>query len=132
MDISTITKEEFDLAYNKFPPNAWIKFAYKYFSTTTVKTNFGVKKSVSWVLGILFLLGFLGTVIGLPHKLIAAVIFPYGGILVALAALIGGAAIMNNLRIKKIRKVLGIDQWQYEALVGMFYPSESKTLYILK
>ena len=132
MDISTITKEQFDLAYNKYLPNGWIKFAYKYFSTTTARTNLGVKKSVSWVLGILFGVGFIGTIIGLPHKLIAAVIFPYAGILVILAALIGGAAIMNNLRIKKIMKVLGIDKWQYAALVGMFYPSESKTLYILK
>ena len=132
MDVSTITKEQFDLAYNKYLPNGWIKFAYKYFSTTTTRTNFGVNQYVSGVLGILFLLGLLATILGLYHSLVAAIIYLYTGIILALAIIISGAAIMNNLRIKKIMKVLGIDKWQYAALVGMFYPSESKTLYILK
>ena len=35
----------------------------------------------------------------------------------------GGAALMNNLRIKKVQKALGINIWQYEALVNMFYPT---------
>jgi len=34
-DWTTITKEQFDAAYNKHLPNGWIKFAYKYFSNTT-------------------------------------------------------------------------------------------------
>ena len=123
MDISTITKEQFDLAYNKFQPNAWVKFAFKYFSRSTEKENFSVKKAVVTVLLILFGVGFLATVIGLPHNVIAIPVLTYTGILVALSILMGGAALMNNLRIKKVQKALGINIWQYEALVNMFYPT---------
>jgi hypothetical protein len=123
MDISTITKEQFDLAYNKFQPNAWVKFGFKYFSNSTLKENFKIKKTVTWILGVLFGIGFLATVIGLPHNVIAVPVLIYSGIIVILAIIMGGSALMNNLRIKKIQKELGVNIWQYEALVNMFYPT---------
>jgi hypothetical protein len=126
MDVSKITKEQFDLAYNKFQPNAWIKFGFKYFSTSTLKENFKIRKSVTWVLGVLFGVGFLATVMGLPHNVIAIPVLTYAGILVALAIMMGGAALMNNWRIKKVQKELGVNIWQYEALVNMFYPTPTE------
>jgi uncharacterized membrane-anchored protein len=132
MDVSEITQGEFNVASHKFPPNLWIRLAFKYFSVKTEKTNMKPKKWVSWILLSLFVVGFFATIFNLGSGIVATATLTYTGILVILGIFLGGAVIMNNFRIKKICKELGIDKWEYELLVGKFYPDESDVKYILK
>jgi hypothetical protein len=121
MDINKITKEQFDTAYNKFPPNGWTKFIFKYFSKSTEKKNMVVSSTLGWILGGLFAAGFIETVLNLPHALILVSVLLYSGILVVLAIGMFGALIMNNLRINKIAKTLGVTIEEYNSLVSKYY-----------
>ena len=120
-DWKTITKEQFDAAYNKHLPNEWIKFAYKYFSQQTEKKDMSLKNGVAYILGGLFVFGLLGTMFNVSTVLIKAALIPYCVILVALVAYLFSAVILNNLRIRKIKKELGINSDEYDALVSKYY-----------
>jgi hypothetical protein len=121
MDVSErISKEEFLAAYNNYPPNGWTKFAFKYFSQSTLpKDKFLKRIAIALMLGS-FIMGFIGTVFNLGSNFIKVSIIPFCIILLLVAILMSGAAIMNNLRIRKIRKKLGITQAEYDALVSMY------------
>jgi hypothetical protein len=121
MDVKTITKEQFDAAYNSYPANTWTKFAFKYFSKSTEKKNLILSSTVAFLLGGLFVVGFGATVLNLSTKLILTVTLIYLGILIALAVLMFGTMIMNNIRIKKISNLLGISVDDYNNLVDKFY-----------
>ena len=116
-----ISKEEFDIAYDNHLPSKWIKYAYEHFSTTTERKNFMVKKIVVLVLSILFAVGFLSTVIGLPKSVVAFTVILYGIVLGGLVTYLFTAIILNNLRIREIRKELGITTDEYDALVSAYY-----------
>jgi len=120
-DWKTITKEQFDAAYNKFPANGWTKFIFKYFSKSTEQKNLVVSSTLAWILGGLFAAGFIETVLNLSHTLILVSVLLYAGILVVLAIGMFGALIMNNLRINKIAKTLGVTIEDYNSLVSKFY-----------
>jgi hypothetical protein len=120
-DWTKITKEQFDVAYNKFSPNNWIKFAYKHFSTSTEQKNMSLKNDVAYILGSLFALGLLGTILNMPPVLIKVAVIPYLIILVTLVLYLFSAVILNNLRIRKIRKELGITSNEYDSLLAKFY-----------
>jgi len=112
-----ITKEQFLEAYNSYPPNFWIKFIYKYFSE-------GRKKEDSWfatafviIETVLFFSGMLGSILKWDYNIMVTIVFIFGALL--FFVVFGGtiAVIMNNLRIKKIRKKLGgIDDVEYNIL----------------
>jgi hypothetical protein len=116
-----ISKEQFETAYNHHLPSEWIKYAYEHFSTTTEKTNFTVKKIVVGVLSTLFAVGFLSTVIGLSKSVVAFTVILYSIVLGGLVLYLFSAVILNNLRIRKIRKELGITKDEYNALVSVYY-----------
>jgi len=116
-----ISKEQFDAAYNKYPPNKWIKFAFKYFSTNTEKKDFGAKNTVLYVLLFFFIIGFFGTIFGLPVKIIGIATVAYTIILSVLVLYLFSAVILNNIRVNKIRKVLGITKEEYNNLVDIYY-----------
>lgn len=116
-----ITKEEFLAAYDKFPPNAWTKTAFRYFSTNTKSEDLWLKRIVQYTLLSLFLGGFIGTIFGWNYVLVGIFTLLFGGILVLLSIFMFGAFIMNNLRIKKIRKELGgISKTEYDSLVNLY------------
>jgi len=116
-----ITKEQFDAAYNKHLPNAWIKFAYRYFSKETVDGDMDVKNTVVYTLGGLFLLGMIATMLNLSDKIVGLFVIPYSILLAILVLYLFSAVFLNNFRIKKICKDLGITKEQYNALVSQFY-----------
>ena len=120
-DWKTITKEQYDIAYDNHIPNNWIKFAYKYFSTSTERKDFGIKNTVVDVLGGLFLLGIITTILNLSKHIVGIFVIPYSIILVILVSYLFSAVIFNNIRIAKIRKELGITKEEYDALVAKFY-----------
>lgn len=120
-DWTKITKEQFDAAYNKHLPSGWIKFAYKYFSRETEKKDLALKNSLVFFLLGMFLLGFFGTVFNASHKFIGIATITYSIVLSALVLYLFSAVFLNNFRINKIRKILGVTKWEYNALVSKFY-----------
>lgn len=124
MDVSKITKEQFDLVYNRYPANAWVKFGFKYFSRSTFPKDLWVKRTAVAIMSVSFIAGFIGTVLNFSRGFLIGSLVPLIITLVSIALIMSGSAFMNNWRIKKIRKELGINIWQYEALVNLFYPTE--------
>jgi len=121
MDFKEITKTKFENAYNKYLPGPWVKFAYRYFSKETEKKDFKPKRIIFGSLLVLFFLGLFFTIMDLSYVLIAAVTIPYTVILVLLALYLFSSIILNNLRIRKIRKILDVTKEQYNTLVNKFY-----------
>lgn len=115
-----ISKEQFNAACNKYPANAWTKFSFRYFSTNTAKQDLYVSKIVRNTLIGLFLLGLVGTILSLPKILIGIATLTFTGILVLVGVLMFSTFIMNNSRIKKIRKELGITNDEYDALLTAY------------
>jgi len=113
---TNITKEQFDAACNKHLPSAWIKFAYKYFSKETEKKDMKLNKVIWYVLGVLFAIGFFGTAFHMPHFLIGLVTIPYAIILSVLVLYLFSAVKLNNLRLNKIAKELGVSNEEYDKL----------------
>ena len=115
-----VSKEDFDIASDNHQPNAWIVFAFKYFSKSTTKENFAVKKSVVGVLITLFMMGLLSTIFNLDN-IAKVVTIGYSLILSALVLYLFSAVVANNYRISLIRKELGITRTEYDALVSCYY-----------
>lgn len=122
-DKNKLSKEDFLAVYNKHLPNKWIKLAYKYFSTSTFEKDKWVQKIFFTSLIILFLFGFIGTIIGINWFLIGISTSMMIIIMTAMAIFRFGAFLMNNLRIRKIRKVLNIEKAEYDyyALIYITY-----------
>jgi hypothetical protein len=120
-DWTTITKEQFDAAYNKHLPSGWIKFAYKYFSTSTEQKNMELKNGLAYFLGGLFLVGFLGTIFNANKIFIKIFVGLYAIMLSTLVLYLFSAVILNNLRIGKIKKELGITSDEYNSLISIYY-----------
>lgn len=116
-----ITKEEFDVAYDKYQPKKWIRFAFKYFSKSTEKKNMKPRKWLAGILLSLFFVGFFATAFKLPRELIATVTYSYFAILSVLVFFLLAAVWSNNLRLKKIIKTLGINIYEYNLLVDKYY-----------
>ena len=116
-----ISKEQFDIAYDNHLPSGWIKFAYKYFSRETERKDMSVKNTVVYTLGGLFLLGMIATILNLSNKIIGVFVIPYSILLAILVLYLFSAVFLNNWRIRKIRKELGITKWEYDALVSAYY-----------
>ena len=118
--IDSISQEEFLHAYFKNLPNKWTKFAFKYFSKSTSSKDKWLSKLIQGILIALFVIGFAGTMLGVSHLFHWIVIIPFAIILVALAILMFSALIMNNLRIRKVCKILGISRIEYELLAKYY------------
>lgn len=118
----SITKEQFWAAYNKFPPNGWTKFIFKYFSKETKKEDKWLKNIFMGVEGALFLAGMLGTILEWSRLAIGIPTIIFSVLLVILVVSGFAAIFMNNFRIGKIRKELGgISKIEYNKLVEMYY-----------
>lgn len=115
-----ISKEQFLVAYNNHPANAWTKFTFKYFSQSTLPKDKWFKKiAVSILLGS-FVVGFIGTVANFAKAFIAGALIPFLDILLAIAVLMSTTFLMNNARIHKIMKELNVNKDEYDALVSVY------------
>jgi len=119
--VESISKEQFWAAYNKFSPNGWTKFIFKYFSKETKLEDKWLKNTFIGVEVTLFLAGMVGTILGWNYVAVAIPTFTFG-ILLAILVLGGFIAVfMNNFRIRKIRKELGgISKIEYNRLVELY------------
>lgn len=118
--IDTISEDEFLHVYLSNPPNKWTKFAFKYFSKSTEPENKWLSRVAQGTLIGLFVLGMLGTILNFSRTFQWCVIIPFGLILISIAVIMFGGMIMNNLRIRKICKKLGISKLEYELLVRYY------------
>jgi hypothetical protein len=116
-----ISKEQFDIAYDNHLPNNWIRFAYKYFSKETEKKDMAVKNTVVYTLVGLFLLGMIATILNLSNKIVGMFAIPYSIGVAILVLYLFSAVFLNNWRINKIRKELGITKEEYNILVSVYY-----------
>lgn len=121
MNINNITKEQFNSACNEYPPSKWIYYAYKYFSDTTEVKDMKLKIWINNALLITFTLLFVGVVFELPRIFILIPSYIYMFTLIPLVAYLFSAVFLNNLRIKKICKKLGITVKEYGELSSRFY-----------
>lgn len=117
-----ITKKQFDDAYNQHLPNKWIKFAYKYFSKETEKKNLVINNLVIILLATLFAFGFFGTVFNASGRFILIATILYTILLSTLVLYLFSVMLLNNNRIRKIRKILGLNKQEYNDYVDKFYP----------
>lgn len=118
--IERISKEKFLEAYNRHLPGEWTKFVFKYFSQSTVKEDLWLKRIVQGVLLGLFGLGMLGAIFNATRLYMLLTTIPFAIILVLVVLTMSSGAIFNNLRIRKIRKDLGITKSEYEILAQLY------------
>jgi hypothetical protein len=116
-----ITKEQFDIVYNQYSPNMWIKLIFKYFSSQTEMKNIAFQKNLRIILLGIFFCGLLGTIFNLPENFIKIITYLFSASIFFIVLCLFSAIIMNNLRIKKIIKKLGISINEYNSLVDKYY-----------
>jgi len=80
-----------------------------------------VKKTVTYTLGGLFLLGLIASILNLTNNIVGIFAIPYSILLAILVLYLFSAVILNKIRIGKIRKEVGITKNEYDALVSKYY-----------
>ena len=121
MSYKEITKKQFDAAYNQYLPSKWIKFAYKYFSRETEKKDMALRNHLTFFLLGLFLLGFFGTAFKAAPAFIGTVTLIYSIVLSVLVLYLLSAVLLNNRRLKRVMKVLGVSKSEYNWLANKYY-----------
>ena len=117
-----ITKKQFDFHRNLRQPGGWIKWTFKYFSTKSEDRPFSPGWVVTAILGTTFALGFFGTVFKTPRVFIGTVTYILGAVLVLVVFNILFVGWANNLRLRKIRTLLGLTKREYGLVVNKYYP----------
>lgn len=117
-----ITKTQFDRAYNQYLPPKWIQFAFRYFSKSTEKKDMKLSNIIAYTLLATFILGLFGTIMKWPREVIGIVTYIYTALLVLLVGFLFAAVKLNNRRLKKVMKILGVTKQEYNQLVDKFYP----------
>lgn len=122
-ELSKITKKKFDQIYNRYQPNWWTRMAFKYFSKSTEKKNMKPANTITGILLTCFAVGMAGTILGWSRAILGTVTIAYSILLAVLVLSLFAAVFMNNARIKKIAKDLGVSIQQYNKLADKFYPN---------
>ncbi len=115
-----MTKELFIEAYDKYPPSWISKIVFKYFSQSTEKKNSNVKRSITWILVSLFIIGFIATILKLGKTFILFFALSYGILLAILVLFLFAGVILNNIRVKKIAKELNISIKEYNNYADIY------------
>lgn len=117
MDVS---KEKFDAVYNKYAPSKFLKFVYTHYNVKLKRkpTPIGTLLAViGWVVGTIGIIVF--DQLGMKEvalKFLWAYL-PFASLIISLPA-----HLLNQRRIKKIAKELGITLEKYNQLVDLYYP----------
>jgi hypothetical protein len=121
MDVSErISQEEFLASYNRHLPSGWVKFVFKYFSKDSLKEDLWLRKVLQGILLGLFGLGMLGAIFNATHTYMAITTLAFAAILVLIALTMSSGAILNNLRLRRVRKELGITRAEYDVLASLY------------
>lgn len=111
-----ITKEEFLRVYNSYKPNWFILLLYGFHKPSLTKTGFPYNKYVKYFLLLMFLLGWLGTAAGFSRGFIGTFTWIFMAGIAGIVILTFIASFMNNARLRKVMKKLGIDLQEYNKL----------------
>lgn len=130
MDLSLITKCDFERVYLKYAPTKFEQFYFKYFSINTLKKYQWVRYFVMCILFMPLLTAFICTISNGSPKIIEIATIVYSCLLICWAIPWIVVWFMHKCRLKKIQKTLGIDQYEYEFLVDKFYNEENLDRYI--
>jgi hypothetical protein len=114
-----MTKEEFLAVYNRHQPNAWTRFAFMYFSQETTEEDGWLRRCLIIILLSLFVLGFFGVVINWDDY-VKWLTLPFGVILFGVVITMLGGGLMNNIRIRKISRELGISIGEYNHYANLY------------
>jgi len=115
-----ISKEIFLKVYNSHPANKWTKFIFRYFSKETKQENRWLSKLVTIILLSLFILGFISTILHFNNIFMGIVTILFTLILLFVTVSMFIAAMINNVRIKKIRKELKLSIKEYNYYASMY------------
>ena len=115
-----ITKEIFEQVHANHPPFKIEKFYFKYFSKETKSKDNWVSWLVYGILFIPFLIGLIGSIINTHIKMIKIATIIFISLLIIFAIPWIFTWYMHNLRIRKIRKELGVSIEEYESLTSQF------------
>ena len=118
--IKRVTNEKFLEAYNRHLPGKWTKFVFKYFSKSTLPQDLWLKKWAQGILLGLFGLGMLGAIFNATHTYMAITTLTFSALLILVVLIMSSGAILNNLRLRKVRKELGITRAEYEILAQLY------------
>jgi hypothetical protein len=121
MDITQITKCEFEYVYNKYAPSKLEKFYFKYFSTNTLPKNLWLKWVIVGIMLVPFIFAFTGTIVNASQNFIGAFTYFFCGLLACFSLPWIYVFIIHKFRIKKIQKELGVNAYEYDFLVDKFY-----------
>jgi len=116
----TISKEQFMEVYDEYPPNNFIKMAFRYFSLSTAEKDSWVGKTVAIFFILLFILGLLGAILEMGGVFIGFITYTFGILLSSFVLSLFAAVFMNNYRIRKIRKKLGVSRNEYNSLASKY------------
>lgn len=117
-----LTKEQFDVVYNKHKAGKYIKFFYDYFNVVIDKNKRFLTKYLLIVLLTSFGVGFFSTVFNFPKIIIGIPTFVLAILLVFTVIPNFIARKLNNLRIKRIYTELNISYDEYVYYTELFYP----------
>lgn len=117
MNYELITKEEFDAATDKHQQGKFLKFAYKYFLGLN---NNKLGKRVIHSLFVVFIILLFTIILGAPRFINVILISAYGSGCILGAAYLYLAIFLNNKRLDKIRKELGVTHYEYAQLLLKF------------
>lgn len=99
-----ITKKKFNDTHDKYPPSNWVRFVFNYIKSTSLDYVLIV------ILLVLFFLGIFQS----------WALFVFTGLLFIIVFSILSAVILNNIRINKIRKLLGLSKKEYHEYYDKF------------
>ena len=111
--MAKITKEQFDIAYNKHLPKKWVEWVLKYYKKQ--------KNCIVYFLLIIFGIGFFSTIFNAPRILILISSLTFSIILALFVFVLLFTIVLNNIRINKICKELGISQIEYDNLINEYF-----------
>ena len=109
-----------DKAFIKYKPNLLIRKAYKYFSASTTQEDMKPSGIIFGILLALFVGGFGATIFEL-EEIGKQFTIVYGLSLLIMVLFVLLASIMNNNRLRKIRKHLKISKKEYIDLINLYY-----------
>lgn len=115
-----ITKEQFKQTYENNQPNKIIKLVYRFNSTSTKQKDLIPINIIKFILITIFLIGLLSTILNY-NQLATITTYTFTTIFIPLFSITLYAVIANNLRIKRICKILNIDTRLYNYLVYITY-----------
>jgi len=116
-----ITKEEFEIAYRKFPPSKIEMFFIKYVSIISIYDNKITIAIISLFLIFPFIVQFLFHLLNFskPYKLIPSFIYVF---VLAILGIFGYIVWHKKTkRYNNIRVYLGVSKEEYKSMINMYY-----------